>query len=335
MAATTDFIFFDVRDTLGLVFSRGQLTLFKPSTERLLEALKSVVDVPVGVITNLPANVTSADGRAMLEQAGVLKYLHPKGVVINHDVKLDKPDPKIYARAAEQVGVPIERCLFVGENFIEVLGAWRAGMPAVLKPYPPGGEFGFKASIAEPATPTSSGRLFEILLEEEHALGKRITQAAAKIAENIRSGQGSVAALALLVYVLENFVEPYHHRKEEDAVFPIALARGLSRSALEQTLLEHDSGRLYFKAIATAAKRAQGGKLAALTEAAALIDALVSLYRAHAQEEDLTLFPQLGSYFTDADDAIVVELMRKIGPQDITPYLALVESLERAAGLRS
>lgn len=335
MAGTTDFIFFDVRDTLGLVFSRGQLTVFKPSTERLLEALKSVVGVPIGIITNLPSNVTPADGRDMLEKAGVLKYLHPKGVVINHEVKLDKPDPQIYVKAAEQVGVPVERCLFVGENFIEVLGAWRAGMPAVLKPYPPGGEFAFKASIAEPATPASSGRLFEILLEEEHALGKRITQAAAKIAQDIRNKQGNVAALALLAYVLETFIEPYHHRKEEDAVFPIALARGLPRSVLEQTLLEHDSGRLYFRAIAIAVKRAQGGKLPALDEAAALIDALVSLYRVHAQEEDQTLFPQLGGYLTDADDAIVVELMRKIGPPDVTPYLALVESLERAAGLRS
>lgn len=333
--AGTDFIFFDVRDTLGLVFARGQLTLFRPSTERLLEALKSVVGVPIGVITNLPSNVTPEAGRTMLERAGVLRYLHPKGVVINHELKLDKPDPQIYIKAAEQVGVPVDRCLFVGENFIEVLGAWRAGMPAVLKPYPPGGEFGFKASIAEPATPTSSGRVFEILLEEEHALGKRITLAAAKIARDIRSNQPNVAALALLAYVLETFIEPYHHKKEEDAVFPIALARGLPRAALEQTLLEHDSGRLYFKAIANAVKRVQAGRLAALEEAAALIDALVSLYRAHAQEEDQTLFPQLGAYLTDADDAIVVELMRKIGPPDITPYLALVESLERAAGVGS
>lgn len=181
----------------------------------------------------------------------------------------------------------------------------------------------------------SSGKLFEILLEEEHALGKRITMAAARIASDIRANKPVLPALALLAYVLEAFVEPYHHRKEEEAVFPIALARGMPRSICEQTLLEHDSGRLYFKALAVAVKRAQGGRAAALAEAASIIDALVSLYRAHAQEEDETLFPKLGAYLTDSDDAVVVELMRKIGPPDITPYLQLVESLEHAAGTRS
>ena len=50
----------------------------------------------------------------------------------------DMPDPAIYRHAAQKVGVPIGRCLYVGENFFEVSGAIAAGMKAVLKPCPPG-----------------------------------------------------------------------------------------------------------------------------------------------------------------------------------------------------
>jgi FMN phosphatase YigB (HAD superfamily) len=36
--------------------------------------------------------------------------------------------------------VPVGRCLYVGENLVEVIGAIAAGMKAVLKPCPPGRE---------------------------------------------------------------------------------------------------------------------------------------------------------------------------------------------------
>jgi hypothetical protein len=36
------------------------------------------------------------------------------------------------------VGVPVKKCLYVGENLIEVIGALAAGLQAVLKPCPPG-----------------------------------------------------------------------------------------------------------------------------------------------------------------------------------------------------
>jgi FMN phosphatase YigB (HAD superfamily) len=49
-----------------------------------------------------------------------------------------KPHLAIYEFAAHKVGGPIENCLYVGENLIEIMGALAAGMQAVLKPCPPG-----------------------------------------------------------------------------------------------------------------------------------------------------------------------------------------------------
>ena len=42
--------------------------------------------------------------------------------------------PQIYQFAARQVGLPIEQCLYIGEDPAEVAGAQAAGMAGVLKP---------------------------------------------------------------------------------------------------------------------------------------------------------------------------------------------------------
>ncbi|GCE02896.1 HAD family hydrolase [Dictyobacter aurantiacus] len=48
-------------------------------------------------------------------------------------VKLKKPDPHIYALAFERLGIPAERCLYVGDGGSrELTGATDAGMQAVL-----------------------------------------------------------------------------------------------------------------------------------------------------------------------------------------------------------
>jgi len=135
-----DFIFFDIGGTLGeLAPATGDLVPF-PSSAGLLTAVKAAIGVRVGVITTL-GRLSNAEGKALLEHAGLAGFLDPHGFVSEHDAGgTAKPAPAIYRFAAEAVGVPVGRCLFVGENLVEVLGAKAAGMQAVLKPCPPGRE---------------------------------------------------------------------------------------------------------------------------------------------------------------------------------------------------
>jgi len=50
-------------------------------------------------------------------------------IFISEREGLRKPDPALFVRAAEQLGVPPERCLFVGDNPVaDVLGAAATGM---------------------------------------------------------------------------------------------------------------------------------------------------------------------------------------------------------------
>jgi putative hydrolase of the HAD superfamily len=52
--------------------------------------------------------------------------------VFSCSVGFSKPDPRIYAHCAEELGVPVEDCLFVGDGANDELpGAERAGMAAL------------------------------------------------------------------------------------------------------------------------------------------------------------------------------------------------------------
>lgn len=328
-------VFFDIRDTLGVVDRKGHLLKYKPTTDQLLEAMKQVVGLRIGLITNLPENVSSEDGKTMVKEVGIWEFLDPQGWVTNHDAGVEKPKPEIFAFAAKQMGLPPEKCLFVGENLLEVIGAQAAGLRTVLKPYPPGREFLHKPIKALPPDAKSSGRLAEIVMEEDHIVGKRIVGAAIKISDKL-AGDSAAAmadkklhrAMGLLVWLTKNFVDTFHHRKEEEVLIPFALARGLDPAECAWVPLEHDQGRAYFKGMDIALARIRSGDEKALGDFAHNVRGFIDLYKEHGRKEDDILFKKLGDLLTDADDALIVDLMGRIGPADITLYLAVIAEME-------
>jgi FMN phosphatase YigB (HAD superfamily) len=136
-AGEIDFVFFDIGGTLGERNpTTGNFVPF-PSSAGLLQAMR-VLGLRVGIITTLGTQLTNAEALAMLKKAGLSQFLDPVGFISDHDAGVAKPNLEIYRFAAQNVGVASARCLFVGENLIEVISAMTAGMKAVLKPCPPG-----------------------------------------------------------------------------------------------------------------------------------------------------------------------------------------------------
>jgi FMN phosphatase YigB (HAD superfamily) len=133
-----EFLFFDIGGTLGERDPvTGKLVPF-PSSTKLMGAVRDAMGLRIGIITTLGV-LSNAQGLTLLQQAGLGEFLDPAGFISEHDVaEAAKPDPRIYQFAAQKVDVPIENCLYVGENLIEVIGALAAGMKALLKPCPPG-----------------------------------------------------------------------------------------------------------------------------------------------------------------------------------------------------
>jgi HAD superfamily hydrolase (TIGR01549 family) len=106
------------------------------------------------------AVVSNADGRiqAMLAALGLAEHLDL--VVDSHLEGVEKPDPAIFQRTLERLGVGAGRCVYVGDIYtIDAMGARAAGLePVILDPT---GAYG-------PLDCTVIGRLSELLT----ALGK-------------------------------------------------------------------------------------------------------------------------------------------------------------------
>jgi putative hydrolase of the HAD superfamily len=79
------------------------------------------------------AVISNADGRmeAVLKRTGLTRFL--EFVMDSEVVGVAKPDPAIFRAGLERMGVPAEEALYVGDLFpVDVVGAWGAGMEAVL-----------------------------------------------------------------------------------------------------------------------------------------------------------------------------------------------------------
>lgn len=331
--------FFDIRDTLGVVDRKGHLVPYRPSSFQLLDAMRGL-GLRTGLITNLPNDVTTADGLLMATDAGFGEYLDPDGFVTNHEAGFEKPDPRIYAFAASKMKLDVAECIFVGENLPEVIGAAAAGMKTVLKPFPPGREFLLKPTTPGEITSISSGKLTEVILEEDHLIAKRIVGAGAKLKGKLDAitepNPAAIAAflqpMGLIVWLTRHYIDPFHHRKEEEVMFPFALMKGLPATELVPTLQDHEQGRAYFRAMEAAYQRVSLGETAAFTEFAGLLGAFVSLYKAHGKYEDDVLFKKIGDLLSSEDDAVMTELIARIGPADPTLYLNLIATLETSLG---
>lgn len=79
------------------------------------------------------AVVSNADGRVARILEGVGLAPHLDVIVDSHLEGVEKPDPEIFRRALERLGVPADRAAYVGDIYsIDALGARGAGLHPVL-----------------------------------------------------------------------------------------------------------------------------------------------------------------------------------------------------------
>ena len=88
----------------------------------LLQLAREVL--PVVLVSNATSRL-----EADLKELGLAEFVDE--VVNTSRIGFAKPDPRVFAHAAEKVGVPVERCLFVDDTREHVEAARAAGMHAV------------------------------------------------------------------------------------------------------------------------------------------------------------------------------------------------------------
>jgi hemerythrin-like domain-containing protein len=185
---------------------------------------------------------------------------------------------------------------------------------------------------------------FERFFEQEHVLTDRILDCATAIVERLRTlregeqiPRDLFTAMAILVYLNENFADQTHLAQEEAAI-PIAIARGMPRQDAEWVYRDHEQGRAYAKAAGVAWDRINADDETDLPHAiddfARCTEGLVKMFAYHAEREDNYLFPEMGRYLSAADDGLIMHVVTQIGPPDVSPYIALVVDMEQALGIR-
>jgi len=105
-----------------------KLAALEPGLTETLRALKAM-NLKLGIVSNTFVNASSLDRH--LEQLGLLEFF-PVRLYSCH-LPWRKPDVRIFALAARQIGVEPDRILFVGDKpGTDIRGALRAGMQPVL-----------------------------------------------------------------------------------------------------------------------------------------------------------------------------------------------------------
>lgn len=336
-SASYEMLFFDIRFTLGWVDRPGHL-IPHPTSRPLLQSLRGL-GYRLGVISNLPANVSRQMGLEMLREADLLGFFEQDAIVFNHDAGVDKPEAPIYQYAAEKAGLPIERCCYCSENEGEGFGALRAGMGFKQKLWPPGFDTEQGDVISRPGSAEYSGHVFELLLEMEHALGHRIVRCAREIATRLEKGDTPLSgnadratplmtAMGILADLAIHFIMPYHHRKEDEVLIPLALARGMSPHVCRFVAAEHAQGENYFRGMELALKRLQEGEPRAARDYALCVRGMAELYDHHGDREDRELFPKIGEWLKPSDEMLILSRLSQIGPHDVRPWIAYVQSME-------
>ena len=184
---------------------------------------------------------------------------------------------------------------------------------------------------------------FERFFEQEHLLTDRILDCATAIVKQLRAlpdgatiSRDLYAAMALLVYLNENFADQTHLAQEEAAI-PLAVAREMPSRDVEWVYSDHDQGRAYAKAAGVAWGRINAGDETdlphAINDFARYTEGLVKMFAYHAEREDHSLFPEMARYLSDDDD-LIMHVVTQIGPPDVSPYITLVADMEQALGIR-
>jgi hypothetical protein len=257
-------IFFDARDTLGSVDRPGHLVAFRPTTEALLEYVKSM-GVKIGVITNLPDNVSAEQGRLMVTSSVLSEdpatgkvrtigdYIPAANVITNHDVGVAKPDPRIYSKRRSSSACSRTR-RYVAARTCRNASARSRGHARAAQAISVG-QVPSESRQRFPTTKSDSGRAFEALFEHEHVLGERIFACGHKIADALKVVDPKQplpanlkTAMGLFVYLINNFADQVHLRAEE-AVVPLAIARGMDPRQAQWMINDHAQVRAYWASV--------------------------------------------------------------------------------------
>ena len=136
------------RDYFNNIVETGQMQL-KPGAAQILQLLKNR-NIPVGLASSSPRTMIEK----VLERHDVLRYFD---VIVSGDMVMKgKPDPEIFLRCADAMGIPVSKyseTFVIEDSHNGIRAAYAAGMKPVMVPdqLPPTQEMREKAAVILPS----------------------------------------------------------------------------------------------------------------------------------------------------------------------------------------
>ena len=136
------------RDYFNNIVETGQMQL-KPGAAQILQLLKNR-NIPVGLASSSPRVMI----KKVLERHDVLRYFD---VIVSGDMVMKgKPDPEIFLRCADAMGIPVSKyseTFVIEDSHNGIRAAYAAGMKPVMVPdqLPPTQEMREKAAVILPS----------------------------------------------------------------------------------------------------------------------------------------------------------------------------------------
>lgn len=173
------------------------------------------------------------------------------------------------------------------------------------------------------------------ILSAEHRVIEQVLDCLEALAERARDdGRLDVARAETALEVVRTFADRCHHGKEEERLFPMLVARGMSTQLgpIAVMLDDHRAGREYVRRM---------GEAAAAADAAAFVPAAagyVALLRDHIAKEDGVLFPLAESMLDETAREALLASFRAferddLGPETHERMLAVADELARHFGV--
>jgi uncharacterized protein len=174
-------------------------------------------------------------------------------------------------------------------------------------------------------------------LMNDHQTTEKVFDAVAH-ALNAPAGQAPGLLQDALLY-FEGYVDGCHNLKEEQHLFPLAEARGISRQGgpLAVMLGEHDESRLVLPRLAALIHRFVGGDRSVLDDLRSAFRAYSTLLKDHFWKENDILYPMARRVMTDTDGELVMKGIEAteaaVGPDTRAKFYALAARIINSGGV--
>ena len=158
------------------------------------------------------------------------------------------------------------------------------------------------------------------ILKAEHDVILNVLDCLEKHADHAESsGKLDAGTSRDLLHLLGTFADKCHHGKEEGALFPLLVRRGLPENVgpLAVMLSEHRTGRTEIAGMREAVVAWDAGHAGAARQFAAHAYAYVELLRDHIAKENNVLFPMADGMLSEADQEEVLERFTSVESDDI------------------